>query len=401
MRKGVAGLVATTVAVLSSAAYAASNIAPLPPPYIGAYQPVGVDEIGAWREADEDERMLVNSPIVIRDEALNAYVRQVLCNTVGNDRCKAARIYIMRVPVFNASMSPNGTMRVNSGLLLRMRNEAELATILGHEFGHFERRHTLMKWKATRSATDLLSWAQVFAALGNSYQSHTNFNDLELSVYGRIYRFGRDQEREADALGLGYLNASALRPQAASAVWQNLMNEQEASASAKGVKKPNFTKIAFFASHPPEGERAAAMMTLADPAGENRENGAARYAAALAPLLPSFLDDQIKLNDFGASDYILSALAINGWTARLLLARGDLYRARGNPRDLVQAAEFYGKAVEVDATMPEAQRGLGLSLIKTGRRTEGQAALQRYLELKPNAADAAMIKMLAPAAGGQ
>jgi len=401
MRKGVAALMATAVAVLSSATYGASGIAPLPPPYAGAYQPVGVDEIGAWREADEDEQMLANSPIVIRDEALNAYVRQVLCDTVGNDRCKAARIYIMRVPVFNASMSPNGTMRVNSGLLLRMRNEAELATILGHEFGHFEQRHTLNRWKATRSATDLLSWAQVFASLGSSYQSYANFNDLELSVYGRIYRFGRDQEREADALGLGYLNSSTLRPQAASAVWQNLMNEQEASALAKGVKKPNFNKIAFFASHPPEGERAAAMTMLADPAGDNREDGGARYAAALAPLLPSFLDDQIKLNDFGASDYILSALAIKGWTAPLLLARGDLYRARGNPRDLVQAAEFYGKAVEMDATLPEAQRGLGLSLIKTGRRTEGQAALRRYLELKPNAADAAMIKMLAPVAGGQ
>jgi beta-barrel assembly-enhancing protease len=83
------------------------------------------------------------------------------------------------------------------------------------------------------------------------------------------------------------------------------------------------------------------------------------------------------------------------------VARGDLYRARGNPRDLAQAAEFYGKAVEMDAGLPEAQRGLGLSLFKTGRRTEGQAALRRYLELKPNASDAAMINMLAPAAGGQ
>src|SRR3546814_9057013 len=68
--------------------------------------------------------------------------------------------------------------------------------------------------------------------------------------------------------------------------------------------------------------------------------------AALAPWLPTFLDDQIKLNDFGASDHIIAALAEHGWTAPLLLARGDLYRAHGNPRDLVVAAEFYGKAVE-------------------------------------------------------
>lgn len=401
MKRDFIRLIATASAILSSASYGASNSAPLPPPYAGAYQPVGVDEIGRWREADEDEQVLANSPIVIRDEALNAYIRRVLCTAVGDDRCKAARIYIMRIPVFNASMTPNGTMRVSSGMLLRMRNEAELAMILGHEFGHFEQRHTLNIWKAQRSVTDLLSWAQVFAAMGNSYQAYSNFNDLELSVYGRLYRFGRDQEREADALGLRYLNGSTLRPQAGSAVWQNLIDEQEASALAKGVKKPNFNKIAFFASHPPDGERAITMAALADPAGAGRDDGAARYVAAMATWLPVFLDDQIKLNDFGASDHIISALAENGWTAPLLAARGDLYRARGNPRDLVQASEFYGKAVGMDPALPDAQRGFGLSLIKTGRQTEGQAALRRYLELKPNASDASMISMLALAAGGQ
>src|SRR3546814_6126215 len=67
---------------------------------------------------------------------------------------------------------------------------------------------------------------------------------------------GRDQEREADLLGLGYLNASDLRPQAAAQVWQNLMGEIEASTTARGIRKPDFKAIAFTASHPPQGERA-------------------------------------------------------------------------------------------------------------------------------------------------
>lgn len=401
MMQRASGLVAMAVAFMAPAAIGQSKIAPPPPPYTGAYQPQGVDEIGLWREGDEDERILANSPVVLRDEALNAYVKGVLCATVGDDRCRSVRLYILRVPLFNASMAPNGTMRVYSGLLLRVRNEAELATVLGHEFGHFEQRHTLADWKARRSSSDLLSWAAVLALLGNTYQSYSNFDSLQLSVYGRLSHFNRDQEREADALGLGYLNHSALRPQSASVVWQNLMAEQEASALVRGVRKPDFNKVAFFASHPPSGERAATLAAFADPAGAERDDGIARYAAALAPWLPTFLDDQIKLNDFGASDYIISSLAQNGWTAPLLVARGDLYRARGNPRDLAQAAEFYGKAVEMDAGLPEAQRGLGLSLFKTGHRTEGQTALRRYLELKPNASDAAMINMLAPADGGQ
>ena len=347
-----------------------------------------------WRDEDEEERQLANSPLVIRDEALNGYVKSVLCKTIGADRCQAARIYILRTPIFNATMAPNGTMRVFTGLLLRMRNEAELAAVLAHEFGHFERRHGLNKFKASRTGSDILSWATVLTAMSGTYEARSNFDNLQISIYGSLYRYERDTEREADLLGLGYLNASTLRPQAASQVWQNVMGEAEASASARGLKKPRFDAIAFTASHPPDAERAAYLGALASPEGASRDEGAARYATAMTPWLPLFLDDQIKLNDFGASEYIIKMLAAGGWTAPLWLARGDLYRARGNQRDLTVAAEFYGNAVALDPKLAEAQRGLGLSLLKTGHREEGQAALSRYLALKPNAPDAAMIGML-------
>jgi predicted Zn-dependent protease len=371
--------------------------APPPPPYTGVYQPQGVDEIGFWREADEDERALVNAPEVIRDEALNAYVHGVLCATVGKDRCAATRIYILRTPVFNASMAPNGTMRVFSGLLLRMRSEAELGAILGHEFGHFELRHSVTLFKARRSGTDLLSWAAVLASMTPGYQSRSNFNDLQWSVYGSLYRYGRDMEREADLLGLGYLNAGTMRPQAAASVWRNVMAEGEASSRARGLSKPRFDQMALSASHPPSAERAMTLAALADPGGNARDDGADYYARALAPWLPMFLNDQIKLNDFGASDFLITELADRGWTAQLWLARGELYRARGNPRDLVNAAEFYTNATAADPTLADGYRGLGLSLIKTGRPSEGRVALHRYLTLQPDAKDAGVIAMLASA----
>lgn len=210
--------------------------APLPAPYAGVYQPHGVDEIGLWHEDDEQERALANSPLLIRDEALNSYVRGILCRDIGADRCGAVRLYILRVPIFNASMSPNGSMRIFSGLLLRTRSEAELAAVLGHEFGHFEKRHSLAGFKRERSATDFLSWAAVMASM--SAQGARSFQNLQLSVEGGFYRYKRDQEREADLLGLGYLNHSTLRASAASRVWRNLILEQEASSGARGLKSP-------------------------------------------------------------------------------------------------------------------------------------------------------------------
>ena len=373
--------------------------APAPPPYAGVYQPQGVDEIGIWREDDEGERALATSPMVIHDEALTRYLKGVLCSVVGQDRCGATRLYVLRTPVFNATMSPNGTLRVFSGLLLRVRSEAELGAVLGHEFGHFERRHSLSGFKAERRGTDMVSWALILASLSNSPHAGSDFRSLQMSVYGSLSRFNRDNEREADMLGIGYLNRSAYRPQAAAMVWRNFIAEAEASAAARGLKKPRFDRIAFFASHPPEAERAGYLAALAMPEGETRDDGAARYAAAMAPWLPVFLDDQIKLNDFGGSEYVIDALAAHGWTPALWQARGELYRTRGAQRDLVNAADFYARAIAAQPMLAEAHRGLGLSLVKTGRAGEGRAALQRYLELKPDAPDAAMIRMTASSIG--
>ena len=380
--------------VLLGGQQASAEAPALPPPYAGAYQPKGVDEIGLWREQDENERQLAASSLIIHDEKLTAYVRQVLCDTVGQDRCGSVRVYIMREPTFNASMAPNGIMRVFSGLLLRVRNEAELGYILGHEFGHFENRHSLAAFKAKRSSTDVLAWTAVLASMSASYSVQSSYQSVQLSVYGNFFKFSRDQEREADRLGIAYLNNSGLQPQAAPRVWRNLMGEIDASINVRGLKKPNYNAIAFTASHPPEGERAAYLAELADPAGANRDMGAERYRAALAPWLPLFLEDQIKLNDFGGSEYILQSLAEGGWTPGLLFARGELYRTRGNQRDLAQAVEFYSSAIAGDLTMASAHRGLGLSLMKTGRPTESRAALRTYLELKPDASDAGMIRMM-------
>lgn len=384
-----------TLAVLPTQ-HVANAAPPLPPPYEGAYQPQGVDEVGLWREMDEDERVLATSNLVVRDEALTSYVTKILCDTVGEDRCKATRVYIIREPSSNASMAPNGTMRVFSGLLLRMRNEAELGAVLGHEFGHFESRHTLEHFRARRSGTDILAWTAVLASMSANYGTVRSYQNIQLQVYGNLYRFGRNQEREADRLGVAYLNRSHLRPQAASQVWENLMEEINASARVKGLNKPNFNTIAFAASHPPSVERAAYLAELAEPDAASRDDGAERYRVALAPWMPQFLDDQIKLNDFGGSEYLIQSLAQNGWTAQLWLARGELYRSRGHQRDLVQAIEFYASAIEMDASLADAYRGLGLSRLKTGQRGDGLEALHIYLQLKPDASDANMIRTMLP-----
>src|SRR5688500_173108 len=152
-----AAMVASPVAAQVPAPVAKPQAAK-PLPSVAGYRPQGKLEEGLWFEMDEQERLLKQSKFLVTDPALNDYVRGVLCRTVGDERCKATRLYLVRTPYFNASMAPNGTTIVYTGLLLRMRDEAQLAAVLGHEFTHFEQRHTLRLFKDIRAKTDALSW---------------------------------------------------------------------------------------------------------------------------------------------------------------------------------------------------------------------------------------------------
>jgi predicted Zn-dependent protease len=357
-------------------------------PWTQAYTPTTVDERGLWMRADEEERALRDSRSVIKDPALNAYVRSVLCNTVGDDRCGAVRIYIQQVPAFNASMSPNGTMIVWSGLLLRVRSEAELGSVLGHEFGHFELRHTLSGFKNKRSGTDLLAWASVLV-------NANTYNSMQFDTFSHIFAFNRAQEKDADLLGFRYLNRSVYPSSAAADVWEQLMGEADATAIGRKGKAQHRYVAGVFATHPTDLARATYLRAAALEAGDTGSPERDRHAEVMAKWLPVFLRDQIKLNDFGGSEYILAGLAEHsGWTATLLFARAELYRERGNPRDLVSAAQFYREAIAKGDATPEAHRGLGLALMRSQQLDEGRAALSEYLKLQPEAADAAMITTL-------
>jgi hypothetical protein len=358
--------------------------APLPP-YGDAYTPQSVDERGLWMELDEEERKIRDSRFVIADPELTAYVRSVLCRTVGDERCRNVRLYVLRVAQFNAQMAPNGMMLVWSGLLLRVQNEAELGAVLGHEFAHFELRHSLKGFQQKRGVTDIQMWARILLPDNETIQT-----DLE----GSMFAFSREQEKQADLQGLKYLASSSYPSAAAANIWTRLMAEQDATAQGRKRKIKHSYKAGFFADHPSDLARASYLREEAAKVGDEGDVREAAYRAGIAKWLPVFLDDQIKLNDFGGTEYLLKTLAGDNWTPELLYARAELYRRRGNPRDLVSAAQFYEEAVSKGCSNPEVYRGLGLALMRTRQIEPGREALRRYLSLDPNAKDAPMISAL-------
>ena len=354
-------------------------------PNFQLYQPQDADERGLWMEMNEAERDLKGSPAVIRDPELNAYVHDVLCRTTGQDECRNVRLYLVRTPYFNASMAPNGVMEVWSGLLLRVENEAQLSAILGHEYTHFKNRHTVQLFREAKEKSNAAAWLS-FTGLGLI---------TSLVLMGQLYKFSRDMEREADLGGLDLMAKAGYDTREAAVIWEHLRAEMDATALERKTKSRKDKDGGIFGTHPPSKERVdnLTQAALAEP-GVPGATGEKEFRAAMARLWPDFVDDQLKMNDFGASDFLLTSLGGDGWTPELLYARGELYRRKGTADSMAQAAGFYSEAIDGGGTIAELWRGRGLTRLKLGQDANGKADLKEYVARSPKAGDAAMMTML-------
>jgi beta-barrel assembly-enhancing protease len=347
----------------------------------------GTDEGGLWAYMDREEQRLKRSSFLIRDPALHDYVNGIACHLAG-DHCPEMRVYLVRTPYFNASMAPNGMMQVWSGLLVRMQNEAQLAAVLGHEIGHYLQRHSVERLRdaKSRSSFGLILGMALGAAGGGSLGSLAH-----MGVLAGGLAYGRDQEREADRIGIALMARNGYAPAEAGRVWGQLLEEYEgAKAAGEEVSSTNI----LFASHPPAEERREVLSTAAkrDWPGAARL-GADEYRAVLAPHRMGFLQDEVRRRRFGESlvlfDRLLKSSPRDG---QVQYFKGEAYRLRGREGDTKLALEAYRAALEMDNTPPEVHRSLGTVQRQTGDNAEATRAFQRYLELKPGAEDAELIR---------
>jgi predicted Zn-dependent protease len=366
-------------------------------PLVGpGFKPNDRDEIGLWHEMDRVEEEVSSSNLLIEDSKLTGYLRDVI-GTVGGPAAKDFRIYLARIPEFNAMMFPTGFAVVFSGLLLRMRNEAQLAGVIAHESGHFLRRHMIRSWRDQRRKTDIFSVGAMLAGIGGAGAGVYLGNYVQLAQLGTIlslFKYSREMEAEADAMGARLIAEAGYAPMEMSTIWQQLIGEQQASARYRGKHREHGS---IFDTHPSDDARLADLR--ADAAeltvpGKIYDNHRDRYLATIGPIRQMLLDDQVKLNDPGASEYLIQTLAQDGWNGLLRFYEGEIWRLRNRHAlgDDVRAAQSYAAAVVYPDAPADAWRMHGISLMKEGRPGEAKAAFTRYLQMKPDAPDAAWVR---------
>ena len=367
-------------------------------PLIGpGYRPTERDEIGLWQQMARVEEEVAGSNILIKDPEVLRYL-QNLIGTVGGPAAKDMRIYLARIPDFNAVMFPSGFTVIFSGLLLRMRNEAQLSGVIAHESGHFLRRHMIRMWRDMRRKTDLFAIGAMVAGVAGGAAGVNTGDITQLAQLGTILsllRYNRVMEAEADAMGARLLAENGYPAIEMANTWEQLIGELDASARHR--RKRRERRIGLFETHPSPESRLADLKVSAREVtvpGRTYDNRRGRYLQAISPIRKMLLDDQVKLNDPGASQYLIETLARDGWNGLLRFYEAEVWRLRNRQGDDQRAAAGYAIAVAYPDAPPEAWRWHGLSLMKAGRQAEGRVALSRYLSMQPNAADAPFIRQM-------
>lgn len=189
----------------------------------------------AWREAISKPGVLTSGAQVDRIRRVGA--RLVDAAGLGNRTWDYA-VFTETSP--NAFVLPSGQIGVTTGLLNLVRNDDQLASVIGHEIGHVLANHA-----AERASNQSLASVGLAAAQGvaGRYGDAVSAYGGLAAQYGVLLPYSRRDELEADRLGVDYMASAGFKPSEAVALWR-LMAAQRQTATPQ-----------FASTHPSDDTR--------------------------------------------------------------------------------------------------------------------------------------------------
>ncbi|BDQ34592.1 M48 family metalloprotease [Pseudodesulfovibrio portus] len=183
----------------------------------------------------------------------------------------------------NAYAFPGGTIACTRGIMLEVDNEAELAALLGHEIGHVNARHTAsrMSSQILISGAAGLGGALIGAKYGNTWGAVAGgLGGIGVGLL--LASYSRDDERQADALGMQYMTNADYNPDGMIGLMEMLNEQHDREPSALEV---------MFSTHPMSSERLATARQRAN----TKYLGAKQYAF----YRERYMDNTAKLRAIG------------------------------------------------------------------------------------------------------
>jgi len=384
------------VATLLAAACASRTVTP-----IGAggqpFEPEA-DERALWAKAEQEEEALLKKARLYDDPLLEEYLGRVAARLVSEEVRAAGgpgfKFVVMRDPALNAFAMPNGRIYVHTGLLSGLDDEAQLATILGHEMTHVTHRHAL---GVHRDAHDKrIEYPIRATAIGPTASAILGLG-LQLAAVAAIDGYGRERERAADAAGLQSLVHAGYDPREAPRAFERLRSESQDRGALETF---------FFGSHSRLTERIETTRELvqtryaaAAVATTMRDTG--DFELRMRSVVRDNAYDDVRAGRFEVAQRQLDrVLAVTPRDPVAHLYYGDLHRLQSQrAREAAQKSQSaalalasYEKAAELDPALAEPHRQLGFLYYQQKDNLRAREAFEKYLALKPDAQDAKRIR---------
>ena len=314
------------------------------------------------------------------------------------DRKLPYEFVVLNSSVPNAWALPGGKIAVNRGLLTELKNEAELAAVLGHEIVHAAARHGA---KAQERATMMqagLGVAQIGAAVGGV---DANLASLVLGGAGVgaqmvQQKYGREQELESDKYGMKYMKAAGYDPTGAVTLQETFVR-----LSSQGGKKEADWLEGLFASHPPSQERVDQNKKTAAELGVGGETGAEPYMANLKPLVamkPAY-DKYDAATAAAHKGDLAQAKSLAGEAIKLAPQEGRFQQLLGeialSEKKPQEAVGYYQKAIQLSPNYFGSYLGGGVAQYRAGDKAKAEQWLTQSAKLLPTAPAAYFLGNLA------
>lgn len=186
---------------------------------------------------------------LVDDPEVNRYINLIgdSIARIADDRELQWHFYVVNQDEINAFAVPGGYIYVNRGLIERAQNMSQLAGVIGHEIGHVVKRHSMKQMQKAEQANAGTAAICIFAP--SVCNSQVGSAAIQLGGAGLFAKFSRDDEAQADEVGVQYTTRAGINPNGIPAMFSILLAERKTNPG--GVE-------ALFASHPMEEDRVAA-----------------------------------------------------------------------------------------------------------------------------------------------